>query len=123
MGEWDRMRNNGNNQFDMMRARANDDQLRRINNAQNLFNRRVDGAQNGFNALGDAIGGIFDNSPAPQSKNLLQAAERLLVSDYWQPEQLLAAHTYLKNFLAVMIRIKTKLNNKLLFRSKNNNLQ
>ena len=67
--QWDRIRNNGNNQFDMMRARANDDQLRRINNAQNLFNRRVDGAQNGFNALGDAIGGIFDSSPAPKPKS------------------------------------------------------
>lgn len=46
-----------------------DGKLRRINNAQNLFNRRVEGAQNGFNALGDAIGGIFDSSPAPKTKS------------------------------------------------------
>ena len=68
--QWNRMRNNGDNQFDKMRARAtSEDQLRRINNAQNLFNRRVEGAQNGFNAFGDAIGGIFDSSPAPKTKS------------------------------------------------------
>lgn len=64
--QWNRIRNNLDNQFDVMRSRAtSDDQLRRIDEAQGRVNQRVDRAQEDFNKLGNAIGGFFNSSPPP----------------------------------------------------------
>lgn len=71
MGIMDDMDRNMDNRFDEMRARADESQQARIDEAQRLYHQRSNGAEKFFNGASEAVGNIFKGSqpepPKPSS--------------------------------------------------------